>query len=136
METCFLENDVRILYVTANSFPAGVLAAHQKLHALIPYSAQRRYFGLSRPENAGTIVYRAAAEELKPSEAEELGLQTLILKKGKYISTIIKNYHEDVSAIEKAFSILLKTSHLDRQGYCVEWYLNDKDVQCMVRLTE
>jgi len=136
METYFLENAVSVFYITADSFPAGALAAHQKLHALIPHSSQRRYFGISRPEKGGSIVYRAAAEELNPGEANGLGLETLMLKKGKYVSTVVKNYREDVSAIEKAFSILLKTPHLDPQGYCVEWYLNDKDVQCMVRLTE
>jgi hypothetical protein len=37
METIKLENDITVMYVTAASFPDGVLAAHQKLHSLIPF---------------------------------------------------------------------------------------------------
>ena len=51
----------------AKSFPEGILEAHQTLHALVPYSQNRKYFGISRPEN-GNIVYKAAAEELIEGE--------------------------------------------------------------------
>ncbi|MDB5155686.1 MAG: putative transcription activator [Mucilaginibacter sp.] len=61
--------------IAASSFPDGVMAAHQQLHALIIYSDDRKYFGLSRSEN-GQIIYKAAAEELKNGEAEKLKLDT------------------------------------------------------------
>ena len=134
METITIDKDITVCYVTATSFPEGVLAAHQQLHAKIPFSTGRRYFGISRPESAdGTIVYRAAAEELQPGEGDQYGLDTLVLKSGRYISITIHNYMQDLQSIGNAFNKLLKEA-IDPQGYCVELYLSDKDVRCMVRL--
>jgi len=94
METITFNNDIKVLYITATSFPDGVMAAHEKLHSLIPFSTQRKYFGVSRPEN-GVIVYKAAAEELNEGEAEKLNCDTLVLKKGRYISLTIHDYMKD-----------------------------------------
>lgn len=41
---------------------------------------------------------------------------------------------KDISSIDKSFKTLLTDPRIDPEGYCVEWYLNAKDVQCMVRL--
>ncbi|WP_153796607.1 transcriptional regulator [Foetidibacter luteolus] len=135
MQTETWNDDVTVLYVTATSFPAGILAAHQQLHALIPFSTKRKYFGVSRPED-GNIVYRAAAEQLSDDEATHLKLDTLVLKKGHYAVLMVHDYMKDLPAIGKAFNVLLEQPGLDPQGYCVEWYLNDKDVKCMIRLEE
>ena len=136
METTQLENDLKVFYVTATSFPDGVKEAHEKLHSLIPSSKERKYFGVSRPENNSGIVYRAAAEEMEVGEAEKLNCNTLVLKKGKYISLTINDFMKDLPSIERAFKQLLTHPGIDPQGYCVEWYLNEKDVKCMIRLKD
>ncbi len=136
METIFQEQDTKVFYVTATYFPDGIQVAHEKLHALVPFSTDRKYFGISRPENNGPIVYRAAAEEIKKGEAEKLNCDTLVLKKGKYISLTIHDYTKDIQSIAKAFQQLLSSPGLDLQGYCVEWYVNNQDVKCMIRLEE
>ena len=135
METIAIDDDIKVFYVTAASFPDGIMAAHQKLHSLVPFSTDRRYFGISRPEK-GVIVYRAAAEEVNPGEGEKFNLDTLVLKKGKYISLTINDYMKDISIIDKTFKKLLSNPDIDPQGYCVEWYLSQKDVRCMVRLKD
>ena len=135
METVNFDNDIKVLYVQALSFPDGILAAHQKLHGVIPYSTERKYYGISRPEN-GSIVYKAGAEELNPVEAEQFKLDTLILKKGNYACIDVHDYMKDIPAIGQAFNHLTDLPNIDPLGYCVEWYLNDKDVKCMVRLAE
>jgi hypothetical protein len=135
MEKITLDNDIKVSYITAKSFPDGIMDAHKKLHALVPFSTGRKYFGISRPEN-GVIVYKAAAEEINKGEAEKLNCDTLILKKGKYICLTINDYVKDIQSIDRAFKKLLSYPDLDPEGYCVEWYLNDKDVKCMIRLNE
>lgn len=135
METTTLERDIKVFYISAPSFPDGVMDAHNKLHALIPFSTDRKYFGLSRREN-GVIVYKAAAEEINEGEAEKLNCDTLVLKKGKYIGRTINDFMKEIPAIGKTFTELLSLSNLDPEGYCVEWYFNDKDVKCMIRLKE
>ena len=133
METTTINDDINIMYVTATSFPDGIKAAHKKLHNLVPVSNQRKYFGLSRPEN-GMIVYKAAAEEIKKGEAESLHLERLIIRKGNYVSLIINDFMKDGHSIKNAFEQLLEYPGLDPQGYCVEWYLSLQDVKCMIRL--
>jgi hypothetical protein len=133
METMIVEKDIKLLYITAKSFPAGILEAHNTLHKVVPYSPDRRYFGVSRPEN-GSIIYRAAVEDKNVEEAAKSNCGMLVLEKGNYICMTIKDYMKGVQAIEKAFNQLLSHPDIDPQGYCVEWYISDKDVKCMVRL--
>jgi hypothetical protein len=134
MEKIRIEKDINVFYVTAKSFPEGIQEAHQKLHSLIPFSNDRKYFGISRPEQGSGIIYRAAAEELEQGEAERLKLETLVLKKGDYMSITIKDYAKDIMSIDRAFKELLALPDLDPKGYCVEWYYHGKDVRCMIRL--
>jgi hypothetical protein len=137
METIVINKDIKVFYVKAASFPAGVEDAYNKLHQLLSFSPGRRYFGVSRPEKEenGNIVYRAAAEELAAGEAEKLNCGTLVLKKGNYISLTVEDYKKNILAIDKAFKILLAYPGIDPDGYCVEWYLTDQEaVKCMVKL--
>jgi len=128
-------NDIRVVCVEAKSFPDGIIEAFQKLHSLIPASKGRRLFGISRPEK-GVITYKAAAEEIKTGEAEQLNLESLVIRKGQYTSITITDYQLDVQSIGASFKQLLSSPGLDPNGYCVEWYLTDKDVRCMIRLKD
>jgi len=129
-----LDKDIKVMCVKASSFPAGVMEAHQNLHSKVPFSTERKYFGLSRPENGGGIVYKAAAQEIKDGEAEELGLESFTIKKGAYTSIQVHNYMQDTKNIGEAFNQLLTNPGIDPQGYCLEWYISDKDVLCLVPL--
>jgi hypothetical protein len=137
METIKLDNDIKVFYVTAKTFPEGIPDATDKLHKLFPFSKERKIFGLSRPENNDKIVYRAAAEELEPGEAEKFNCETLIIKKGNYVCLPVNDFRKDIMSIDRAFKQLLKEPNLDPEGYCVEWYATDKEaVNCMIRLNE
>ena len=133
MEFIHQAADIKVFYVKAKSFPDGISESHEQIHQLAPSYAGRKFFGLSRPEN-GLIVYLAAAEEMEPGESEKLHCPSLILKKGAYISEPLKDYMNDLSLIGKKFNELLKQPGLDPEGYCVEWYLSDREMNCMVRL--
>jgi hypothetical protein len=136
MKTTSLENDIKVFYVTAESYPEGILAAHQKLHAKVPFSYDRKYFGLSRPENNKGIIYKAATEETFDGEAEQYNLESLIIPKGNYYSLIISNYRNDIPSIGKTFQKLLSQENIDQNGYCIEWYINENDVNCLVRIAD
>src|SRR5690606_709072 len=137
MEHQIIEKDIHVFYVQADSFPEGTLAAFEKLHLHFPFSSERRFFGLSRPEKGQGIVYKAAAEMTSPDEAQKYKLETMVIPRGNYIVKTVYNFMDNILLIGKAFDELLTHPSLDPQGYCVEWYLpNDKDVLCMVRLKE
>ena len=135
METIVWDHDTSVFYITAASFPAGIMDAHAKLNELVPDGTGRKFFGISRPEN-GSIVYRAAVEEVYSGEGTERNCEAMVLRKGKYISLFITDYAKDIQSIGRAFKQLLAQPGLDPNGYCVELYLNNEDVQCMIRLAD
>jgi hypothetical protein len=132
METIILQEDIKVFYITAKSFPNDILDAHKELHRIIPFSKERRYFGVSRPEQ-GIIVYKAAVEELEEDKEIHYNCQSLVIGKGKYRCITILNFMKDPQSIGKAFEELISYSDLDPFGYCIEWYFNDKDVKCLVK---
>lgn len=134
MNQLTLDNEITAYTVKAASFPEGVLAAHQHLHGLVTYSPKRKYFGISRPEGAGTIAYYAAAEELEKGEFARHDLPVFIIAAGTYIYTDIPDFMKNIPAIGQTFQTLLGEKNIDPNGACVEWYLSDTVCRCMVRI--
>ena len=132
MEEYIINEDIKVVCATAESFPNGVLAAHQKLRTWFPPNGKRRYFGVSRPNESGVIIYMAAVEDVATDAAEKFGLTHFTIKKGTYISEMITDFMKDVSQVGKVFEKLLDEPNLDPNGYCLEMYINETDVRCMV----
>jgi predicted transcriptional regulator YdeE len=144
MEKITINDDIPVIALKAPFFPEGIPDAYDKLHSILGKSAPRRVFGLSRPEKDSEIIYWAAAEELEAGEAEQLECESLVIKKGTYVSITVENYKQDIPAIRRAFEQLLTESNLDPDGYCVEWYDADaagygsasESVKCMIRMDD
>lgn len=136
IEITKIDDHITTLCVTAESFPEGVLAAHQKLHSLVEYSPARKYFGISYPVGLGEIMYQAATEMAPGDDADALDCDMFFIKKGEYLSVLIRNFRDDVLSIGRIFQQLLDNPRIDPFGYCLEWYLNEHDVRCMVRLAD
>lgn len=134
MEKYHLDDDIDVMCVTAESFPEGVMKAHQTLHSKVPADGGRRYFGISRPEGGGKIVYKAAAEVVDDGEAEKLGLEPFTIRSGDFISQTISDFMTDPPEIGRVFDRLLHQPGIDPNGYCLEMYVSETDVRCMVGL--
>lgn len=132
IEKYSFDKDIHVLCVQAASFPNGVMAAFEQLHARLPDSMSRKSYGISRPEGGGGIVYKAATEEKYEGEAAETGLERFTIRKGEYIGCLITDFKKDVQSIGRTFRELLAQPGIDPDGYCLEWYPNASDVQCMV----
>jgi hypothetical protein len=129
-----LDKDIEVFCVRAKSFPDGVMQAHQTLHALVPPSNIRKYFGISRPEGGKGIIYRAAMDELSSGELSAHKLEKFLIKSGNYICIDIPDFMKNPILIGQSFQQLLKDPGIDPQGACIEWYLNPNDCKCMVKL--
>ncbi|MFD1258996.1 transcriptional regulator [Mucilaginibacter terrae] len=134
MEKYILKEDLRILCVTAGSFPEGIQKAFNTLENLIGGKENRTFFGISKPEN-GIIIYKAGALEAYPNEGTQHGFETIILQKGTYLTELVHNFKQNTSYIEIAFQQLLNSPDLDPASFCVEWY-KDNDILCMIKLNE
>ena len=136
MEKYFITNDIKTFYVAATSFPEGVLKAHQTLHAMLPSTKGRNFFGISFPGQGRSIIYRAAVEESFAGEAEQLNCDIFIIRKGAYISQPVQDFMKDVSVVGQTFQQLLAHPDIDHNGYCLEIYPNEKDMICLVKLND
>lgn len=134
IEIIHIDKDIKVICVTAKSFPWWVMDAHEELHSQVPFPMKRKYFWISYWDENGEIVYKAAIEEEYDWEADEFGYETFTIKKGDYINRTVKDFMRDIQDIGITFKELLANPEVDPNGYCLEWYFNDTDVRCMVLL--
>ena len=137
IEEYHLEKNIDVVFLKASIFPDDVPATYEQLKALLKEQPNRRYFGISHPDQTGKIQYKAAAEILPDDVFEESDLGLFCIEKGRFIGQYIVNHFQDSNSIGACFQTLLKHPKLDSNGYCLELYKNydDLDVHCLVRLT-
>lgn len=136
METFQLKENINVVFIKAPLFPDDVPATYEKLKALLPAQPNRRYFGISQPDQTGKIQYKAAAEILPEDEINTSTMEHFCIEKGTFIGQYIVNHFQDSNSIGHCYQRLLKHPKLDPNGYCLELYKNydDLDVHCLVRL--
>ncbi|MBI1782927.1 MAG: transcriptional regulator [Sphingobacteriales bacterium] len=134
MEKYIIEKDIPVVCVRASSFPDGVMTAFEKLHQLTSSVTGRTIYGIFYMGENGEIIYKAAATELQPNEANKPGFESFTIRKGTYTGVLIKDFMSNISAVGKTFHELLKHPDLDPNGYCLEIYQEEKDVRCLVPL--
>jgi hypothetical protein len=142
MENFKLDHDINLFCVKADSFPAGIRPAQDKLMSISKSTGKPNHFGISYWYDEG-ILYMAAAEIAKSGGQIPASCETYTLKKGNYISIYVPDFAEDITRIEKAFKTLLDNPAIDENGCCAECYLPEgsdfstaKDIRCMVRLAD
>ena len=131
MDSFILGEDIHVAYITADGFPEGITDAHRQLHTLFSDVQDRRTFGISSPNINGIIIYKAAVEAT-PEEAEHRQLNTFTIRHGSYMSFYIADFRNDIESISRAFELLTGQQEADPDGYCLEWYIGENDVKCLV----
>lgn len=135
MEIQNLNSEIKVFYIKAQTFPTGIKAAHEKLHSLVPVNDGRRFYGISFGSPTGEITYYAAAEELTAGEAEKYSCEKFTIRKGPYLAVTLKDWCKEEGLVERTFRNLLSDPRLDDEnGYCLEEYLSETDMICMVTL--
>jgi len=129
-----LTREIKILCVAATSFPDGVMGAFETLHRKIPSKENRTFYGISWMGKEGNILYKAGVTEIEHGEADKLRCEEFTIRQGEYLSVIIPDFMKNIPAMGESFRRLLADPRVDKKGYCVEIYFNDKDVRCMVTL--
>jgi hypothetical protein len=132
MDSFTFQEDVPTYSQDVFSFPGGVPEAHAMMREQLPLHERRRFFGVSWRDKDGGMVYKALAEKL--DDEADPGMETFVIRNGPYNSFYINNFPEDPNKIRKAFDVLTKQHEVDPDGYCLEWYINEHDVKCMVPL--
>lgn len=134
IENYTLDKDLYMICIRATSFPEGICTAFEKLMQTESSLAHRTRYGISQGSKNG-IIYWAAVEESFQGEGYTFGLEQYTLKKGIYATKVLKDIKNKEEKIGQAFKNLLDHPKLDPMGECIEWYKNENEVMCMVRLT-
>ena len=136
MEVYKIEKPVKVFYITATSFPEGIKSAWEKLHALLPSTKDRNYYGISHGSKDGSIIYKAAVEQAFDGEGKTYGCETFIIPAGDYIGRTIINYMQNIPEIGNTFQALLHHPEFDDSVPCLEKYISEKEMICMVKKKE
>jgi hypothetical protein len=133
MQSFYLENDLLLFGIQAESFPAGVQAAWRELHQKHTTISGRKFYGISHGTKEGAILYRACVEESYAGEAENFNCERFLLPKGEYVGETIHNFMQQLPKIGETFQTILARDDYDKTAACVEQYLNESDVVCMIK---
>lgn len=136
MKDYTIAENIPCYLVKAQTFPDGVMAAHQQLHAAFAFDGHRRFFGISRGLPGGGIDYSAAVEKMEGDTIAPNRFESFVIPAGRYRGTELPDFRKDIPAIGRLFSQLLQDPELDPNGFCLEWYYNMNDVQCTVKLVD
>jgi hypothetical protein len=136
MENFNLEKDIKVFYILAKTFPNGIGEAHQKLQSLLPHTEGRQFYGISYPNTEGVIQYKAAVAEAFAGEGGSYDCDTFIIKKGRYLRETLIDWQKEEGIVEKTFKQLLSDPRIDKNGNCLEVYLSENDMRCMVKLQD
>ena len=129
-----IENDLIVFGRQVKTFPLGISEAFDELVNTLPDGANRSYYGISYLDKNGGVVYIAAAEEKLKGEAELHGYEAYKIDKGEYRAVMIKNWRPKTNMIKDVFEDILSDYPPDAPVPCVEWYKNDEEMFCMVRI--
>ena len=127
-------DDLRVFGRHVKSFPNGIGEAFDALIERMPPVPKRSYFGISEMATNGDILYYAAAEETFEGEAGQYGFDIYIVKQGEYLTVTVNDWRKKTACIKDVFEAMLDDVRIDKENPCIEWYKNDDEMVCMVRL--
>ncbi|MEJ1239979.1 hypothetical protein WBG78_17700 [Chryseolinea sp. T2] len=135
METIKIKENISAFGFRVHTFPDGIKDAFDTLQGLLPDGIDRTYYGISYMDN-DEVVYHAAVQELNPGEAEKYNCERYTIQKGEYTADRVHQWMKKVHTIKDIFSEMLKDECPVEDRPAIEWYLNDDEMICMIRILD
>jgi len=136
MEKCQLKNDINVFGFEVKTFPKGIGDAFDSLVKIVPEGLARDYYGISFVDSENKMVYLATAHEKESGEAEKYQCRRYTIKKGDYATETVWDWRKKTDSINHVFERLFNSIQGTPAGPNVEWYKNEKEMLCMVRLAQ
>ena len=134
MKTYNINKDIDAFGFQVKTFPEGIGEAFDSLIEMVPEGLNRSYYGISYMTPDNKVVYIAAVEEKNKGEAEKNKCQRYIIEKGKYLTVTVLDWRQKTDTIKDVFHEMMKEENLDKTKPCVEWYKNDDEMLCMLKV--
>ena len=136
MEKYRVQKDLQVFGLQVMSFPYGIGEAFGNLMEMIPNGKERAYYGISYFDNAGNIVYHAAAEEKYSGEAEKYNCKSYTIEKGEYLAIKLAGWRSKTDKMKELFHELMIDERTNKSKPCIEWYYNDDEMMCMMLMKD
>lgn len=128
METITFDQPKRVLALKVDNVPDGI---GETFHKLEKQFGEGEYFGVSfcAPNN---FQYFAAVEQDRPENDDQY--QSITIPQGKYAAVCLQNWRENTDEIRNIFESMSNIDNVEPQSPIVEWYKNDREMYCMLKL--
>jgi predicted transcriptional regulator YdeE len=136
MEKYNITDDIKAFGLQVKTFPSGIGEAFDELIKKTGNAAgERNYYGISEFQD-GRMYYYAAAEEKAVSEAQKFNYETFTIEKGAYLAGTLPEWRKKTECIKDIFSEIIKDPDVDKTKPAIEWYKDDKEMMCLVKMKE
>ena len=136
MEKVHLNKDITVFGFEVKTFPNGIGDAFDKLVKKVPEGFGRDYYGISFRDADNNMVYLATALEKEHGEAEKYECDRYTIKKGEYVAETVWDWHKKTDLIKHVFERMFNSIQGTPTGPCIEWYKDNNEMLCMVRLAQ
>jgi predicted transcriptional regulator YdeE len=126
------QHDQRVFGRLVRTFPNGIGDAFDTLMKTIG-DDKRSYYGISKMDDKGGILYWAAAEEKAAGEAEKYKCERMVIPDGDYLSETVLNWKEKTDCIKDVFHEMMKDARADVTKPCIEWYCKEDEMLCLIK---
>ena len=136
METYTFYNDIQVFGIEVVTFPSGISEAFDEMIKMTGDCAGARdYYGISFFKDGNMIYYATAAEKFA-CEAEKYNYETLEIAKGNYAATTVFDWRKKTDYIKDVFSEIIQDPRVDKTKPAIEWYKDDNEMMCLVKIKE
>ena len=129
-----LPADLKVFGLQVKTFPDGIGQAFDALVQTIPGGFDRPYYGIAHMTADGQLIYNATALEKQPGEPEKYGYERYFIEKGNYLTITVNEWRSQIACIKDVFHTIMQDERADKTKPCIEWYKNDKEMLCMVKM--
>ncbi|RAV98998.1 hypothetical protein [Pseudochryseolinea flava] len=135
MEKITVQTPIQLVAKQVKTFPAGIGETFDHLANVLPHSMSRAYYGISWMEGED-IIYYAAAQQQHSEEIDQFALEPWTIESGDYLSITVLNWRSKTDSIKDVFHDLMQDKRIDDTKPCVEWYVSDYKMLCMIKLRD
>lgn len=123
--------DLPVMGIEVADFPNGIKEGFDSL--MKTFGKERAYYGISWLDEGDKVRYYAMAEEAFPGERKRYNYELLIIEKGEYHAETVHNWLSKTDCIKDVFHSLMPNNKPDKNHPCIEWYISDEEMVCMVK---
>ena len=132
IKTMVITSDITIFGKEVKSFPNGIGDTFDHLAKTLPDGEHRSFYGISYMKGDG-IVYFAMAEEKYSGEAKQYNFPEMVIPKGNYLATTLRDWMPVTHLIKNQFEMLMQHPAANNETPAIEWYKNDNEMMCLLR---